>query len=62
MTDHQPDRLYAALDATTKTGAKVAALRAYFASAPPADAAWALYFLSGRRRLRRLLGVRKLHV
>jgi DNA ligase 1 len=52
--------LYAALDATTKTGAKVAALRAYFASAPPADAAWALFFLSGRR-LRRLLGVRKLH-
>ena len=41
--------LYAALDETNKTGAKVAALSGYFASAGPADAAWAVYFLVGRR-------------
>ena len=41
--------LYAALDETTKTSVKVAAMRDYFASAPPADAAWAVYFLSGRK-------------
>ena len=46
--------LYDALDATTSTNAKVAAMRAYFAEAPPADAAWALYFLSGRRVKRTL--------
>ena len=40
-------RLYAELDASTATSAKLAALRAYFAEAPAADAAWALYFLSG---------------
>jgi DNA ligase-1 len=41
--------LYAALDETTRTSEKVAALARYFATAPPADAAWALYFLSGRK-------------
>ncbi len=41
--------LYAALDETTKTGVKVEALARYFAAAPPADAAWAVYFLSGRK-------------
>jgi DNA ligase-1 len=41
--------LYAALDETTRTNDKVAALRRYFAGAPPADSAWALYFLSGRK-------------
>src|SRR5579883_1754718 len=46
--------LYTALDSTTKTGEKVAALVAYFSSAPREDAAWALFFLSGRR-LTRLL-------
>jgi len=51
--------LYAALDETTKTNEKVAALRRYFASAPPADAAWALYFLSGRKP-RQVIGSRKL--
>lgn len=40
-------RLYAELDASTGTADKVAALRRYLASAPPADAAWAVYFLSG---------------
>jgi DNA ligase-1 len=42
-------RLYAALDETTATSAKVAALVAYFRAAPPADAAWAVHFLTGRR-------------
>src|SRR3954465_6154455 len=41
--------LYEALDATTSTNAKVAALAAYFRDAPPADAAWAIFFLTGRR-------------
>jgi DNA ligase-1 len=41
--------LYAALDETTKTGEKVAALARYFAAAAPADAAWAVYFLVGRK-------------
>ena len=39
--------LFQALDASTGTGDKVAALRAYFQAAPPADAAWAVYFLAG---------------
>jgi len=39
--------LYQQLDASTATGDKVAALVSYFAAAPPADAAWALYFLAG---------------
>ena len=46
--------LYDALDRTTSTNAKVAALVDYFRSAPPADAAWAVFFLTGRR-LKRLL-------
>jgi DNA ligase-1 len=41
--------LYAALDATTSSNAKLAALRDYFAHAAPDDAAWAVYFLSGGR-------------
>ena len=41
--------LYAELDATTSTTAKVAALERYLASAPDDDAAWAVYFLSGGR-------------
>jgi DNA ligase-1 len=42
-------RLYAALDETTATNEKVAALVEYFTSAPPADASWAVHFLIGRR-------------
>ncbi len=42
-------QLYTALDETTRTTDKVAALRAYLESAPAADAAWAAYFLIGRR-------------
>ena len=41
--------LYANLDATTSSNAKLAALQAYFRDAAPADAAWAVYFLSGGR-------------
>ena len=40
-------RLYAELDGTTSTNRKLAALETYFRQAPPADAAWALYFLAG---------------
>ena len=46
--------LYFTLDATTRTNDKIAAMRAYFDAAPPADAAWAVYFLSGRRPKRLL--------
>ena len=46
--------LFAALDATNATNAKVDAIARYFAGAPPADAAWAVFFLLGRR-LKRLV-------
>jgi DNA ligase 1 len=39
--------LFAELDATTSTNAKVEALQRYFEQAPAADAAWAVYFLAG---------------
>ncbi|HEV7365883.1 MAG TPA: ATP-dependent DNA ligase [Gemmatimonadales bacterium] len=52
-------RLFAAIDETTATSEKVAALVEYFRSAPPADAVWAVHFLSGRRP-KRLVGSRKL--
>ncbi|MDT8306487.1 MAG: ATP-dependent DNA ligase [Anaerolineae bacterium] len=41
--------LYGALDSTTSTNEKIGAMERYFEDAPPADAAWAVYFLSGRR-------------
>jgi DNA ligase-1 len=44
---HRFATLYQQLDASTATGDKVAALRAYFAAEPPEDAAWAVYFLAG---------------
>ena len=47
--------LYDALDSTTSTNAKIAAMQAYYAQAPAADAAWALFFLTGRR-LKRIVG------
>jgi DNA ligase-1 len=40
-------RLYDALDASTATGDKVAALVHHFRHAAPEDAAWAVYFLAG---------------
>jgi DNA ligase 1 len=51
--------LYTALDETTKTNAKIAALRRYLETAQPEDAAWAIHFLIGRRP-KRLLESRKL--
>lgn len=39
--------LYGELDSTTSNNAKLAALAAYLRAAPPEDAAWAVYFLSG---------------
>ena len=39
--------LYAKLDVTTSSNAKLAAMVDYFRSAPPPDAAWAVYFLAG---------------
>lgn len=42
-------KLYEAIDSTTATLGKVAALVEYFRDAPPADAAWAVAFLVGRR-------------
>lgn len=52
-------QLYEALDRTTSTNEKVAALMAYLTSAPPEDAAWAVWFLTGRR-LKRFLPSRLL--
>jgi len=40
-------QLYVELDATTSTSGKLEALARYYASASPADAAWATYFLAG---------------
>jgi DNA ligase 1 len=51
--------LFAAIDQTTATNEKVAALVEYFSSASPTDAAWAVHFLGGRRP-KRLVGSRKL--
>lgn len=52
-------QLYLALDATTKTNEKIAAMVEYFATATPSDAAWAIWFLSGNR-LRRLVSTKLL--
>ncbi|MDP9174604.1 MAG: ATP-dependent DNA ligase [Planctomycetota bacterium] len=41
--------LYAQLDATTRTSEKVDALKSYFQTAPPHDAAWAAFLLLGRK-------------
>src|SRR5688572_6024243 len=53
-------RLYDEIDRTTSTNAKVASLVGYLAEAPPADAAWALFFLTGRR-LKRNRPTRLMH-
>jgi DNA ligase-1 len=52
-------QLFRRLDETNKTNRKVAALVDYFRVAQPADAAWALYFLTGNRP-KRLLKARDL--
>jgi DNA ligase 1 len=41
--------LFTALDETNKTNEKVEAMRKYFEKAAPEDAAWCIYFLSGRK-------------
>jgi DNA ligase-1 len=51
-------RLYSAIDSTTSTNRKVEAMVEYFAEAAPADAAWAVYFLSGGRP-KRLIPIRR---
>jgi DNA ligase-1 len=40
-------QLFAELDGTTSTNAKIDALQRYFAQVPARDAAWAVYFLAG---------------
>ena len=52
-------RLYAAIDETMRTNEKVQAMVDYFRTAEPADAAWAVHFLSGGRP-KRLIPVRRL--
>ncbi len=52
--------LYDAVDRTTSTNAKVDAMAQYFRHAPPADAAWAVFFLTGRR-LKRLIPPASIH-
>lgn len=45
-------RLFEAIDSTTSTNAKVDAMAAYFTDAAPAEAAWILFYLSGRKAKR----------
>ena len=52
-------RLYVAIDETMRTNEKVQAMVDYFRTAEPADAAWAVHFLSGGRP-KRLIPVRRL--
>jgi len=52
-------QLLQSLDETNKTGEKVATLAEYFAEVPPADAAWAIYFLRGERP-KRIVGPSRL--
>src|SRR6185369_8598904 len=52
--------LYDAIDSTTSTNAKVSAMVTYFKETPPADAAWAVFFLTGRR-LKRLVSYPAIH-
>ena len=52
-------RLYTEIDSTTRTNEKVDAIARYLCDAPHADAAWAVYFLSGGRP-KRLVPVRRL--
>ena len=52
-------RLFTEIDETTRTNEKVEAMVRYFSEADPADAAWAVHFLSGGRP-KRLIPVRRL--
>lgn len=51
--------LYRSIDETTKTNAKLAAMRGFFLNVSHEDAAWAVYFLSGER-VKRLISTRTL--
>lgn len=51
--------LYDRIDSTTGTNAKVEAIADYFRAAPQDDAAWALYYLTGRR-LKRFISSKSL--
>lgn len=51
--------LYNSLDSTTKTNDKIAAMKDYFTAVSSADAAWAVYFLSGNK-LRQLVPTKSL--
>ena len=51
--------LFTDLDHTTKTNEKVSALRSYFERVSSSEAAWAVYFLTGRR-LKQLVKVAQL--
>jgi DNA ligase-1 len=51
--------LYLALDETNRTSEKVEAMVSYFSTASPADAAWAVFFLIGRK-LRQAVPTRRL--
>ena len=53
-------QLFDQIDRTTSTNTKVAAMARYFADAPKADAAWAVFFLTGRR-LKRLVPYAAIH-
>jgi DNA ligase-1 len=48
--------LYAALDSTSGTRAKIEAMVHYFRAAPAEDAAWAVFFLTGQRFKRLISG------
>src|ERR1051325_9157139 len=52
-------RLFSEIDQTTRTNEKVDAIARYLREADSADAAWAVYFLSGGRP-KRLIPVRRL--
>src|SRR5262245_53163042 len=42
-------QLYLELDRTTRTSEKLEALKRYFRAAPPRDAIWAIYIMTGRK-------------
>lgn len=54
-------QLFEAIDTTTSTNAKTAALVEYFSQVPPRDAAWAAWFLTGHRP-RQAVRTRNLHL
>ncbi|MEM9064610.1 MAG: ATP-dependent DNA ligase [Planctomycetota bacterium] len=57
---HAFAQLFAELDQTTSSKSKIDAIARYLSNAPPSDAAWAVYFLSGQRP-KRLVGWRELN-